>query len=92
MVFANVMLEAATNVDKIKAKAPMADHWNPLFGVPPAPGASLRRLNGYIGEWVEAAGTLQRVLGDDAPKLRDVAKRYDDVNEDAGKAVDQINQ
>ncbi|MER5319642.1 hypothetical protein [Streptosporangium roseum] len=86
-----MMLEADANVGKLKTRAPMADHWNPLFGVPPLPGHQLRRLNGFIGEWVEAVGTLQKVLGDDAPKLRDVAQRYDEAHGNAEKAVDQIN-
>ncbi|MEV4243945.1 hypothetical protein AB0J63_11095 [Streptosporangium canum] len=85
-----MMLEADANVGKLKARAVMADHWNPVLGVPPIPGRQLRRLNGFIAEWVEAAGTLQKVLGDDAPKLRDVAQRYDDAHGNAGKAVDQI--
>ncbi|MFD8528147.1 hypothetical protein ACFV0L_12125 [Streptosporangium canum] len=87
-----MMLEAETNVGKLKVKAPMVDHWNPLFGIPDRAAPFVNRLNGYIGEWVEAAGTLQRVLGEDAPNLIRVAKTYRDANEDAGKAADQINR
>lgn len=91
VLFANVMLEAMTNVGKLKAKAVRADRWNPVLGVPPFPGAFLRTLNGYIEEWVDDAGVLQKVLGDDAPKLIGVAKRYDAAHEDAEEAVRQIN-
>ncbi|MER5422469.1 hypothetical protein [Streptosporangium roseum] len=91
VIFADVMLEADANVGRLKTRAPMADYWNPVLGVPPVPGGQLRRLNGFIEEWVEAAGILQKVLGDDAPKLRDVARRYDEAHGNAEKAVDQIN-
>ncbi|MBB4939678.1 hypothetical protein FHR32_003983 [Streptosporangium album] len=86
-----MMLEAEANVGNLKTKAVTADHWNPVLGVPPLPGVYLRKLNGYIEEWVDAAGTLQKVLGDDAPKLIGVAKRYAAAHKDAEEAVHQIN-
>lgn len=52
----------------------------------------ISRLNGFVGEWVQAAGTLQRVLDDDAPDLINVARRYRDAHDQAEAAVDKINK
>ncbi|MFE3448593.1 hypothetical protein ACFXJ8_06610 [Nonomuraea sp. NPDC059194] len=89
VAFADVMLEAATNVGAIKAKTPTVDDWG-WFDTPRIISPLLSRLNGYIGEWAAAAGTLERVLKDDAPKLISVAKRYRDADEDAKAASDHI--
>ncbi|GAA3148621.1 WXG100 family type VII secretion target [Nonomuraea roseoviolacea] len=90
MSFADVMLEAATNIGRIKAEVPtIGDGW---FDVPAVVHPFLNRFNGYVEEWVEAAGTLQRVLEDDGPKLVTMAKNYRDADEAAEKAVDQIKR
>ncbi|GAA2370799.1 hypothetical protein GCM10010404_27280 [Nonomuraea africana] len=89
VAFADVMLDAATNVGAIKAKTPTVEDWG-WFDAPRIISPLLTRLNGYIGEWVSAAGTLERVLKDDAPKLISVAKRYRDADDDAKAAFNQI--
>lgn len=83
------MLEAATNVGAIKTKTPTVEDWG-WFDAPRIISPLLTRLNGYIGEWVAAAGTLERVLKDDAPKLISAAKRYRDADDDAKAAFNQI--
>lgn len=81
------MLEAATTVGKLKNTAPTTGGWSPLFA-----RSFISRLNGFVGEWVQAAGTLQRVLDDDAPDLINVARRYRDAHDQAEAAVDKINK
>ncbi|MEU8108966.1 hypothetical protein AB0C18_35190 [Nonomuraea muscovyensis] len=85
------MLEAATDVARIKAKTPVVEDGG-WFDTPRIISPFLDRLNGYVEEWTAAAGTLERVLKEDAPKLISVAKRYRDAEDDAGAAVNQINR
>ncbi|GLW12864.1 hypothetical protein Misp01_79920 [Microtetraspora sp. NBRC 13810] len=85
------MLEAATNVRRIKARTPTVEDWG-WFDTPRIVSPLLGRLNGYVGEWVAAAGTLERVLDEDALKLIASAKAYRGAEEDAGAAVDQTNR
>ncbi|MFC4112058.1 hypothetical protein [Nonomuraea zeae] len=89
IAFADVMLEAAETVHKVKAKVPVVEDWG-WFDTPRIISPFLDRLNGYIGEWTSAAGLLEQVLKDDGPKLIGVAKRYRDVDEGAKAAINKI--
>ncbi|MGW0803399.1 hypothetical protein [Nonomuraea sp. NPDC002799] len=82
--FAEVMLDAATSVDKVRAMAPLVSDWG-WFDSPRVLAPFLTRLEGYVDEWRRDIATLEKVLKDDGPKLISVAKRYT-AAEDAAKA------